>query len=185
MIYFKFILFTLLKLGLLLTLPFAMLVIPLFTRAEGHDKPLYTWGGWYGTYDNPPQGDQGYVTKRCMFPLLTTGWKGYVNRALWMWRNKLYGYNAFASIPFGDDVKVEFTGNPNISDKYKVAGSYTAYAFKGKKLIGFEYYAVLPWSESRNFRIRLGWKILTRKFEQYGFAQLVTTANPFDGYGDN
>ena len=56
MIYFKFILFTLLKLGLLLTLPFAMLVIPLFTRAEGHDKPLYTWGGWYGTYDNPPQG---------------------------------------------------------------------------------------------------------------------------------
>lgn len=185
MTYLKWFFYTLVKGMLLLSLPLAMLVVPLFTRAQGPDKRIYTWGGWYGTYDNPPQGDRGYVTKRSLFPNVITGWKGYINRALWMWRNKLYGYNAFASVPFSADVKVEFTGNPDISDKYKIAGSYKAYAFKGKRLIGFEYYAVLPWSKKRNLRFRLGWKILTRKFEQYGFAQLVTTFNPLDGYGDN
>lgn len=185
MIYLKFVLFAIIKAVLFLTLPFAMVIVPLFTRAQSHDKPIYTWGGWWGTYDNPPQGDEGYVSKRCMFPNVLTGIRGYINRALWMWRNKLYGYNAFASVKYGADVSVEHTGNPDISDKYKVPGHYIARAFKGKKLIGFEFYAVWPWSKRRNLRIRLGWKILTRKFEQYGFAQLVTTANPLDGYGND
>lgn len=185
MIYVKWAIFAFVKLLLLLTLPFACLIIPMFTRAEGHDKKIYKWGSIWGTYDNPPEGDEGYIKKRSYFPNITTGFKGYLNRAGWMWRNKLYGYNKIVSVPFSDDVKVEFVGNPNISDKYKIAGTYSAYAYKGKKLIGWEFYAVLPWSKTRNLRIRMGWKILTRKFEEYGFAQLVTTINPLDGYGDN
>lgn len=48
---------------------------------------------------------------------------------------------------------------------------------------GFEFYCILPWSETRDLRCRIGWKMMTPKFKEYGFAQLVTTCNPFDGYG--
>jgi hypothetical protein len=185
MIYLKWVLLSIVKFALLLTLPFAMWIIPIFTRAEGHNKNIYSWGGWYGTYDNGPEGDEGYVTKRSLFPNEVTGFKGYINRALWMWRNKLYGYNVLAGVKFHEDTKISFVGNPDISDKHKIKGWYYAEVHLNGKLVGFEFYCVLPWSKRRNLRARLGWKILTRKFEQYGFAQLVTTANPFDGYGDD
>lgn len=81
----------------------------------------------------------------------------------------------------GGEVKIK--GNPNISDKYKIPGwMWATYTGKSK---AFEFYAVLPYNKTRNLRIRLGFKIKSDKFPKMGFAPLVFTINPFDGYGDS
>lgn len=162
----------------------AALLVPLKTREQPYGLEPYSWGGWWGTYDNPPQGDEGFVRKRAPFIGVTTGWKGYVNRVVWMLRNPLYGFQRHASVEYKADVELKVKGNPDISDKYKVPGWYFVRAYRKGKLYAFELYAVLPWSGSRCLRVRLGWKLLTDKFQRYGFAQLVDTANPFKSYGD-
>lgn len=164
----------------------AAIIVPLFTRAQQWGKAEYTWGWIWGTYDNPPQGDEGYYAKRAPFLNEMTGVKGYVNRVFWMLRNPLYGLAKRMSLPYSGDYHYEQTGNMDISDKYKIPGSYMVKVFdkEGGKMVGFEYYLIKPWSENRDLRMRLGWKIATDKFQEKGFAQFVGTCNPFDGYGD-
>ncbi|WYV99677.1 hypothetical protein Kassivere_00172 [Pseudomonas phage vB_PpuM-Kassivere] len=164
----------------------AAIIVPLFTRAQQWGKSEYTWGWIWGTYDNPPQGDEGYYSKRAPFLNEMTGVKGYINRVMWMLRNPLYGLAKRMSLPYNSNYHYVQTGNMDISDKYKIPGSYFVKVFdkQGGKLVGFEYYLIKPYSETRNIRCRIGWKIATDKFAQKGFAQFVGTCNPFDGYGD-
>ncbi len=186
MIYIKWFLLTMFK--LLVLLPSLLImpqIIAAFTRFEvDNDRHDYTWGGWWGTHDNPPQGDRGFIAKHSFFPTITTGFKGYINRVQWMWRNKVYGFNKYSSIPYDAADEVVFTGNPDISDKDKVAGKYLFKLYSNGKLKAFEFYCVIPYSAARDIRCRIGWKMATRKFADYGFAQLVNTCNPFDGYGE-
>ena len=170
------------------TAPVAAIFISIFTRPMPHKLPEgYSWGSIWGTYDNPPQGDEGYVSERCFFPNEVTGWKGYINRVWWIGvRNILYGWKKMFMVPFKSCTTRKFSGNPNISDKYKVPGwlLVRAYCHKGD-LQAFEFYGVFPYSKTRNLRMRLGWKIKGDKFDEVGeYAALVFTINPFDGYGD-
>lgn len=185
MIYLKWLVLAILDLLMTLTVVVAAPVIALFTREQEYGKPEYTWGWLWGTYDNPPQGDRGYVTKRSLFLNETTGIKGYVNRVMWMFRNPLYGFSRRAGLVHKDTYKVVTTGNPDISDKYKIPGHMLSKLYDGNKLIGFEFYMVKPWSDTKDLRVRLGWKLTTDKFASTGFAPLVVTANPFDGYGND
>ena len=101
-----------------------------------------------------------------------------------MLRNPLYGYAKLTGIKFKDSYTLVTSGDLDISDKYKIPGKQSSKLYDGNKIVGFEYYFVLPYSETKDFRARLGWKISsTDKFKQYGFAQFVDTVNPFDGYG--
>ena len=184
MIYLEWLALTLLDWALLLTVPFAAPIIAAFTGPQPYGKRPYTWGGWWGTWDNPPQGDEGYVAERCPFPMQISGLRGYVNRVMWMIRNPLYGYARYAALDYSPDLIVTFKGDASISDKEKRPGWYFATARRDVRIVGFELYAVLPWSSSRNLRMRLGWKMMTDKFKRYGFAQLVNTFNPLDGYGE-
>jgi hypothetical protein len=178
--------FTILDWVLLLTVPFAALLISLFTREGSYLESEYTWGWIWGTYDNPPQGDKGFVHKRCLFPSVTTGLKGYLNRVHWMVRNPLYGFAKVSSIKYSEKNSLTYVGDPDISDKGRRPGYYIAkLKNESGELLAFEFYGVFPYTENRNLRIRLGWKMMTDKFSEYGFAQLVNTINPFDGYGDN
>ena len=104
---------------------------------------------------------------------------------MWMIRDPLYGYARYAALDYSPELQISLRGDPTISDKEKRPGWYFATARRDGRTVGFELYAVLPWSSSRNLRMRLGWKIMTDKFQRYGFAQLVNTFNPFDGYGDD
>lgn len=163
------------KLLLLPTVPLVAPILSLFTKPDQTE-----WGWIYGTYDNPPQGDRGYVAKRAPFPNKLTGFKGYINRTMWIIRNPLYGYNKMAGVKYtGGEVTIK--GNPNISDKYKIPGWMLA-TYKNK---AFEFYCVLPYTSKRNIRIRIGYKIKSPKFKTMGFAPLVFTINPFDGYGND
>lgn len=181
----RWLVLALLDWALLLTVPVAAPIIAAFTRPMSHDLPVYTWGWIWGTYDNPPQGDEGFVRKRAPFPGVTTGWRGYLNRCMWMLRNPLYGFAKRSGVGYSPAYQLSYVGNPNISDKYRVPGWYLAKLRDGKKLVAFEFYCVLPWGFGRCLRARLGWKIMTDKFQRYGFAQLVNTFNPLDGYGDD
>lgn len=185
MIYFKWVLLLLVDLVLLLftVLPCALIVSALTRPMEYKNDASYTWGWLWGTYDNPPQGDEGYVRKECLFPGVVTGWKGYLNRVNWMFRNNLYGYAKLVGLKWDEQISLVQLGNPKISDKYGIPGWYFVRAYLNNKLVGFEFYCVLPWAKTRDFRCRLGWKIDTEKFKRFGFAQFVGTANPFDGYG--
>lgn len=179
----KWLLITVIDVFLLVTLPIAPPIIAAFTKCMPYGLEPYEWGGLWGTYDNPPQGDEGFVSKRAIFPGVVDGLKGYANRVQWMWRNKLYGFAKIAGVKWSDDMVISYAGNPDISDKEKRPGWYFAKAKRNDKLVAFEFYAILPYSESRNCRIRIGWKIMTDKFQRYGLAQHVFTFNPFDGYG--
>ena len=165
----------------------AAVIIPLFTRPMPHKLPQgYSWGGWFGTYDNPPQGDEGFIAKRCPFPNVLTGWKGYINRVVWMKRNKLYGLKRKLSYEYTTRTVVSLKGNPDISDKYKIPGYLHVSAREKGKLKAFEFYGVFPYTSSRCVRVRLGWKIKGRKFTKPGdLAPLVFTINPVDGYGND
>lgn len=184
MTYLKWLFLSLVDWVLHLTLLFAPPVIALFTRPMPYGLRPYTWGGLWGTWDNPPQGDQGFAAKHALFPGVVGGWRGYVNRVQWMWRNKLYGFAKLAAIPYSLDLQLSYVGDPNISDKARRPGYYFAQLRRGRHLVAFEFYCVLPWSSRRNLRCRLGWKFMTDKFQRYGFAQHVNTLNPFDGYGE-
>lgn len=175
-----------LAIGKVVLLPTVLIAAPLvsiFTRSESY-KLEYKWGWLFGTYDNPPQGDNGWVTKRSLYPNITTGFKGYVNRVLWMIRNPLYGYNKLSSIKWKIGDSKKSYGNADVSDKYKVGGVLltTLIDYKDNPK-AFGLYLVLPYTKKRCLRVRLGWKVKSNKVEEYGFAQLVVTINPFDGFG--
>ena len=186
MIYLKWLLLCVIDWLLILSLPVAVPVIAAFTRAQPHGQYPYSWGWIWGTYDNPPQGDEGFVRKRAWFPGETYGWKGYLNRIHWMIRNPLYGAARKMALDYSEHDTMKLIGKDGISDKYKIPGWYWVRLYKRGVLVGFEFYGVFPYlKESRVLRIRLGWKILTEKFEGRGFAQFVNTANPFGAYGDD
>lgn len=184
MIYLKWLLISLVKLPLLLTVPLAAVLISLFTRPDFEEKDIYKWGSLWGTFDNPPQGERAWVNKNSPFIGHVTGIKGYINRVLWMIRNPLYGFTKVADVSYDSDDVLHIKGNPGISDKYKIPGwVFATLRDRTGKLKAFEWYSVTPWSKNRNLRIRIGWKIKTDKMQERGWARHVVTLNPFDGYG--
>jgi hypothetical protein len=173
------------KIVMLITVPFASVIIPLFTRTMPL-QALYTWGSLWGTFDNPPQGDRGWITKHSTFPNVTTGWKGYINRVGWMLRNPLYGLAKKLGIDYEPTDVLSIKGNPDISDKYGIPGwMHASLRDEFGKLKGFSWYSVTPWSKGRCLRVRLGWKIKTDKMQERGWARMVFTCNPFDGYDNS
>lgn len=185
MIYVRWLTLSILDWLLLLTVPVAAPIIAAIYRDMPYGLAPYSWGWIWGTYDNPPQGDEGYVRERAPFPGYTTGWRGYLNRCMWMIHNPLYGYARKAAVDYSPSLIITHRGDEFISDKYKRAGWYYAEAVNlAGQTVAFELYCVLPWGLGRCFRARLGWKIMTDKFHRYGFAQLVNTINPIDGYGE-
>lgn len=184
MIYIKWLVLSAFKIMLLvLTVP-ASVFVPLYYRAQEPELMRYTWGGWFGTFDNPPQGDRGFIAKHALFKNTTAGLMGYINRVQWMFRNPLYGFAKTAGVSYCATDTLKISGNPQISDKYKIKGWVLATLHdRHGKLKAFEWYSVTPWSKRRNVRIRLGWKIKTDKMQTRGWARHVFTINPLDGWG--
>lgn len=171
---------------MILTIWWAPFVVSIFTKPQPHGLSIYKWGSLWGTFDNPPQGDEGFVTKRAPFPNVTKDFKGYINRSMWIFRNKLYNLKYIFRVEYKNSTTKTIYGNPDISDKYKIPGWLFVIVRDRKKVVAWEWYSITPYSKKRNVRIRMGWKVKGRKFEQKGdFAQLVYTFNPVDGYGNN
>ena len=156
----------------------AAFIVSAWTRPDDID-----WGGCFGTYDNPPQGDRKWLKDH---PELA-GWRGYLNRVGWIRRNRLYGLKRWLAVDYAVCTTRKFRGNQAISDKYKIAGwLFVTARCHNKKLRAFEWYSVTPYTKNRCLRMRIGWKIKGDKFDEVGeFGALVFTINPFDTYGDD
>ncbi len=157
-------------------------VLSLFT-SDGWPK----WGSLFWTYDNPPQGDNGWQTKRAPYIPANTRWRLYVNRVMWLYRNPTYGFAKNVSVSYNKSqlIRIIISGGHglDISDKYGRSGYYLAVCENGVLPSAFEFYLVCQWSESKCLRVRIGWKIVTDKFAKIGFAPLVHMINPVKSYG--
>jgi hypothetical protein len=178
-IYLKFLLFTLLDYLLLPLFYVAVIPASLFT------KNGWKYAPWASTAPNPPQGDRGWIRERSPFPKITTGFKGYINRVMWLWRNPNYPLQAALAVEYAPNLIVSFNGNDKISDKYAKPGWYFATAKNARETVAFEFYCVIPWAFGKCLRARLGWKIMSSKFKESGLAQLVNTFNPVKSYGES
>ena len=186
MIYFKYLLIVLLDILANISNFIVAPILSIFTRAKPDlNEKGEQWGWIYGTWDNPPQGDSKWQ-REGWFPYITTGWKGYLNRVGWLYRNPCYGLQKMMGIDYNPNNLIGCKGNENISDKYGIAGSYYAEVRSpAGKVLGFEYYLIKPYGNGKCLRVRLGWKIMTDKFEKYGFAAFVDTITPYKQFGKN
>jgi hypothetical protein len=178
-IYTKWALFALLDILLIPIWFLGAPVVSLFTREmPDTDEDLPSWGWWFGTYDNPPQGDERHQRNFGHLPK-------YIVRVLWLWRNPGYNFQKAIGVKYDPAYIVTYTGREDISDKYKKPGHYFAmcHTLDGE-VKAWEFYCVYPWAFGKCIRIRLGYKIMTDKFGRYGFAPLVNTINPVKSYGD-
>lgn len=169
----------------LIVWPVCFLLAPFISLFTDDNK----WGAfkWFGTYDNNPIGDEGWISKRCPFPYEVDGWKGWVNRTGWLWRNPCYGYNRDLGV-YDDEISiVKVSGNPDITDRHRISGYYFVRAYDDfSYLSGFEFYIVAPYKLGkleRCLRARIGWKLNSKTLARRGFAPLVFTVNPIKKYG--
>jgi hypothetical protein len=229
MIYIEWALKTLLDLFMVLAAFLLAPFISIFTEAqEDLDETTPYWGGLFGTYDNPPQGDAKHQ-REGIFPGATEGWKGYVMRVTWLWRNPAYNFQKKVGIEKPQEGSYHFshTGKSwkdprglavhdylNISDKYAKPGWYYSELYEQSEVKAFEFYAIIPtirgftWSfclptmyfdgltpsfryrmctikvPNKCIRVRLGYKLMTDKFQRYGFAPLVDTVTLWKVYGE-
>ena len=158
----------------------SFLIAPVLSLFTGNGWP--DWGGWFWTYDNPPEGDGGYIATRAPFIPASTPFQKYVNRVFWLWRNPAYGLDKKLGIQYLQSMAVHIWGNPDVSDKEGVSGWYLAKCFNNGELVAFEFYAVIPYGKMC-LNMRLGWKITARKFKELGFAAIVNTFSPTKQFG--
>ena len=183
MIYAKWFVFFLGDILMWISNLFVAPILSLFTKAQPDlNEKTKQWGWLYGTWDNPPQGDSKHQ-REGIYPYATTGLKGYVMRVLWLYRNPCYGYQKMVGVKYNPIGAVSFKGDDRISDKYGLSGYYFAEYKLNGKVEAFEFYGIYPYSKTKCFRIRVGWKIMTDKFKKYGFATFVDTATPFKTFG--
>jgi len=173
----------------LLLLPFWFIAAPVYSLFTAKGWPSF--GRLLQTYDSPPQGDNGFQTNRAPFPNASGAFKLYVNRVAWLWRNPGYGFSRACSVGYGNGLKVTMPkakGFRNeISDKYGKAGWYYVECRNiDGELVAFEFYGIFPWpSYTKCLRVRLGWKLLTDKFQSLGFAPMVNTITPYKQFGES
>ena len=116
MIYLQWIL--LLPLSLL-TKPVAWVTSPIVVLFANEAGWLPKWLWWFQTPDNPMDGDLGYYREHAPFTGIGhTGWKRYVNRVVWLWRNSLYGFEiSVLGKTLPEHFVVRYTGDRIVKDK--------------------------------------------------------------------
>jgi hypothetical protein len=166
----------------------AMLLAPFLPAFATSDNHLPWWLSWFDTPDNPLDGDEGYIEEHAPFKGVQTGWKKYVNRVCWLWRNPAYGFSYSVTGVRVDSVPILVSGNSHVSndpdlDQQRATG-LSGHAYIRYKHY-FEYYWVYQYGKSSNcFRLRLGWKLagfinLPQFFPLGANAQFVSSVKPF------
>lgn len=137
-------------------------ILPAF--AIGKDHLPYELS-YFDTPDNPLDGDIGYVMLHAPFKGYgVTGWRRYINRVVWLWRNPGYGFSYSVLGHQVNSMPRVVSGAPLVSDSVNLTVG-RMHGLSGYVLVregqAFEFYLVYRWwRSSRCFRLRLGWKLL-------------------------
>lgn len=137
-------------------------ILPAFAIGRDH---LPRWLAWFDTPDNPLDGDLGYVMLHAPFNGYgATGWRQYINRVVWLWRNPGYGFSYSVLGAQINSQPLVVSGDPYVSDSSNLTIGRMR-GFSGHVLLrsgtAFEFYLVRQYGQSGHcFRLRLGWKML-------------------------
>ena len=137
-------------------------ILPAF--AIGKDHLPYELS-YFSAEDNPLDGDIGYVMLHAPFKGYgVTGWRQYINRVVWLWRNPGYGFSYSVLGHQVNSMPRVVSGNPLVSDSVNLTVG-RMHGLSGHVLVregrAFELYLVRQYGKSgRCFRLRLGWKLL-------------------------
>lgn len=137
-------------------------ILPAF--AIGKDHLPYELS-YFSAEDNPLDGDIGYVMLHAPFKGYgVTGWRQYINRVVWLWRNPGYGFSYSVLGHRVNSMPRVVSGDPLVSDSVNLTVG-RMHGLSGHVLVregrAFEFYLVRQYGKSgRCFRLRLGWKLL-------------------------
>ena len=129
-------------------------VLPLFATKENH---LPKWLAFFDTPDNPIDGDGGFKEQHAPFKGEQTGWRRYINRVRWLWRNPSYGFNwtVLAYHPkAGEVARVIYGTRKTIGGDLKLGGWY--FARQGS---AWQLFINHHWNETHCCKFNFGWKL--------------------------
>lgn len=158
-------------------------IVVLFANDMGY---LPFWLYWFGTPDNPLDGDAGWQTEHLWWKDRSSKFKRYINRWRWLNRNTAMGFSK--SVMGAGALEEGFTfvikGNPNIGNRPLVNGwNYIVLTTKSNKKY-WQFYYVKSWNKTMCIRILLGWKIWSNPQPNYN-PMFTLNFNPFMGYSDH
>ena len=156
---------------------------PLVVLFANRDGWLPNWLWWFQTPDNSLDGDFGWRTEHKWFKeYLDRGWRRWVNRFRWLWRNPAHGFknSVLGFIPKGGYGYLS-RGQYNVSNRPLVEGLVRRNIWNPDGRGAFQIYFVWSWSAKYCFRINLGWKLW--HYPKVGeCCQHVCSINPFMGW---
>jgi hypothetical protein len=156
MIYIVYILLAIVQLVIsLVSYPLAPL-IALFSDANGN---LPYWLSAFQTYDNTLDGDDGYKQEHRFFPDNANALQVWANRTGWLWRNPAYGFDMLLGVDvrIGDVLIVE--GDRATGDNPYHSGYCSWKLYRNNELVGFQYYWVGNFTNTKCLRVNVGWKL--------------------------
>lgn len=137
-----------------------------------------SWDKWLLTPDNAVIGDRQYIREGAPFTGLGhRGWRAWINRTFWLYRNPLVGFAVnVLGYKKSDEDRMIAVGNPRVGDKRKVEGLFSQYVYRNGKLYAFQHYYVKKLTETKCFRVRIGWKLSSWPYPKMSnrFAFVVT-----------
>lgn len=129
---------------------------------------------WFQTPDNPLDGDAPYQLLHAPFKGVQVGWRRYINRVFWLWRNPAYGFD-LAVLGFDAGGKVTITKRgPSALGGALVTGWFFATAVNLDGSSAWQFYAVKVWGAHAS-RVNFGWKLWSTP----GRCQFAMSVNPW------
>lgn len=152
----------------------AYLIAPLLPAFAIGRSTLPHWLSWFQTPDNPLDGDANFIDNVAPFPGMQSGWRQYVNRVLWLWRNPSYGFDIEAlGFTAQAGVTLRMFG-PLSMHAEPQSGWYFAVATNPDGTGAWQFYAVKRWTRSAS-RLNFGWKL----WDAPGRCQFAMTIQPY------
>lgn len=172
-----------LPLGLAMTI-LSYFLAPLVVLTAREDGYLPHSLRIFQTPDNSLDGDRGWRTKHRLFrssPQVDEGWRRWVNRWLWLWRNPAHGFKReYLGFRPAAGYAYSFSGDQATGNRPLHEGWVFRKAVNLDEKTAFQFYLVHAWSETRCLRINLGWKLWANP-KVGADAQHVCSINPFMG----
>lgn len=133
-------------------------LVALFADEEGW---LPRWLSWFGTPDNPIDGDPPFRELHAPFKGAVTGWKRWVNRTVWLYRNPAYGFD-WSVLADRSEGQLVIKGTRPLGGDLSHDGWYFARVGNAWQL-----YVTHHWNDTHTTKINLGNKLWSKPPRQY------------------
>ena len=110
------------------------------------------------------------------------GWRRWINRFRWLWRNSMHGFEReVLGVTPEPGFLYHFQGEQQTGNRPYRPGRVRRTVINPGGRAAFQFYLVRAWSDKYCLRINLGWKIWQRP-KAGEVCQHVVSINPFMGW---